>query len=154
MRIDQGIPTNVFVSAHRGSILALAMLPMLTLFGCGGPNNRAAISGTVRLNGQPLANGSISFVPAEGNVGPSSGGIITDGKYAVSQARGVAVGKNRVGIRSMVKTGRKINIGRGSLEDEWQQVVPAKYNEQSELVHDVPPGSMRLDFDLKGEPPR
>jgi hypothetical protein len=137
----------------RTTILLLVLLPLLTAFGCGGPDNRAEVSGTVRLNGQPVASGSISFVPTDGNTGPSSGGVIADGKYSVPQAKGVAVGKNRVSILSTVKTGRKINIGRDGLEDEWLQVVPAKYNDQSELVRDVKSGSNQLDFDLKGSPP-
>jgi hypothetical protein len=136
------------------TILPLMLLALLNILGCGGPDKRAEVSGTVRLNGQPLASGSIAFVPTVGNTGPSSGGVITDGRYSVPRTKGVAIGKNRVSILSTVKTGRKIDIGRSDLQDEWLQVVPAKYNEQSEIVCDIKPGSNQQDFDLKGEPPR
>jgi hypothetical protein len=135
------------------TIFLLTLLPLLTVFGCGGPDNRAEISGTVRLNGTPLATGSISFVPTEGTTGPSSGGLITDGKYHVPRAKGVAVGKNRVSILSVMKTGRRIADLRGELEDEKVQVVPRKYNEESELICTVKSGSNQLDFDLQGPPP-
>jgi hypothetical protein len=130
------------------------LLALMTVVGCGGPNNRAEVSGSVRLNGQPMTSGSISFVPTEGTTGPSSGGEIKDGRYSVPRDKGVAIGKNRVSILSTVNTGRKINIGREAPVDEWLQVVPAKYNEQSELVREIKRGSNQLDFDLKGEPPR
>ena len=134
----------------RTTILLLVLLPLL--FGCGGPDNRAEVSGTVRLNGTPLATGSISFVPTEGTEGPSSGGEITNGKYRVFRAKGVAVGKNRVSIRSVAKTGRKVADRHGELEDEKVQVVPRKYNDVSEIVCTVQPGSNQLDFDLKVTP--
>jgi hypothetical protein len=125
-----------------------ALLPLLAMSGCGGPDNRAEVSGNVSFNGQPLATGSISFVPTDGNTGPSSGGMIVDGKYSVPRAKGVAVGKNRVSIISPVKTGRKIKFGGDRMEDEWVQSIPAKYNDDSELVRDFGPGSNRLDFEL------
>ena len=134
----------------RIAFLLLALSVCFVLSGCGGPDNRAKVSGTVTLNGEPLATGSISFVPAEGNTGPSSGGAIADGKYSVPGDKGVAIGKNRVSIKSSKKTGRKINIGRDGLEDEWVQAIPAKYNKQSEIVRDIQPGSNRLDFNLEG----
>jgi hypothetical protein len=132
----------------RATSVLLAVLPLLVMSGCGGPDNRAEVSGSISFNGQPLASGSISFVPAEGNKGPSSGGSIVDGRYSVPRAKGVALGKNRVSILSPVKTGRKIEFGGGRVEDEWVQSIPAKYNEQSELVREIQPGSNRLDFEL------
>lgn len=140
----------------RKTILLLALLPLLMVFGCGGPDNRAEVTGTVRFNGEPLPTGTISFVPTEGNSGPSSGGIITDGKYQVPRAKGVTVGKNKVSIYSTVKSGRKITQdqyrGGKDLMDEWVQVIPSKYNVQSEIICTVQPGSNQLDFDLKGKP--
>jgi hypothetical protein len=138
----------------RKMIPLLALLSLLTAVGCGGPDNRAEITGTVRLNGEPLATGSISFVPTDGTVGPSSGGEIINGKYHVPRTKGVAVGKNLVSIRSAVKTGRKVAGSFGQMEDEQVPVIPRKYNDQSELVRDIQPKSNQVDFELKGPPPR
>ena len=136
----------------RTAILLLASLPLPMFFGCGGPSDRVELGGTVRLNGQPLPTGSIAFYPADGQ-GPASGGTIAGGKYYVPAAKGVAVGKNRVSILCTMKSGRKVNYGRGlSLEDEWVEVVPPKYNDQSEIICTIKPGSSPLDFDLKADP--
>jgi hypothetical protein len=135
------------------TLLSLTLLLLPATFGCGGPENRAEVRGTVRLNGELLATGSISFVPAEGVNGPASGGLIADGKYRVARAMGVAVGKNRVSIRSVAKTGRKVAGLKGDSEDERRQVIPAKYNERTELICTIHPGSNEVDFDLRGPPP-
>jgi hypothetical protein len=51
--------------------------------GCGGGSD-ASISGTVTLDGQPLAKGDITF-SAEGGQGGTGGGSIVAGKYEVKQ---------------------------------------------------------------------
>jgi hypothetical protein len=129
--------------------IPLVLLSLSMISGCGGPQDRAEVSGTVRLNGQPLPTGAISFVPTEGTTGPSSGALIADGAYHIVRAQGAAVGKNRVSIRCVVKTGGKTTNRMGTSEDAKQQVVPPKYNDQSELVCDIKSGSNPLDFDLK-----
>jgi hypothetical protein len=126
-----------------------SLLSLLLATGCGGPDNRGEISGTVRFNGEPLATGSISFVPTGQNSGPTSGALIAGGTYHVPRDKGAAVGENRVMIRSVAKTGRKIVSGHGDLVDERRQIIPAKYNDASELVRTVQPSSNQLDFDLK-----
>ena len=104
----------------------------------------------VRLDGQPLENGSISFRPAPGNEGPSAGARITDGAYRVAHEKGVALGKNLVQIRAIKKTGRKINHY-GVTEDEYIQIIPSRYNDGTELVCEVHPGENARDFDLKSQ---
>jgi hypothetical protein len=129
----------------------LLLTSLLMLVGCGGPTNRAELTGTVRLNGEPLSTGSIAFFPAAGTQGPASGGTITDGKYYVPAEKGVAIGKSRVSILSTKKTGRQVDRGRG-LEEEWVRLIPPKYNDSSEVICTIKPGSNRLDFDLQVDP--
>ncbi len=59
------------------------MATSLLLFtvGCGGST---VVSGTVTYNGEPVANGSIQFLPEDGK-GPSAGGMITGGKYRIAE---------------------------------------------------------------------
>jgi hypothetical protein len=130
-------------------IVVLLVLPVIS--GCGEPQNRTEVSGTIRVNGKPLPEGSIAFRPTDGNEGPSSGGEIVNGAYYVARAKGAATGKNLVLIRSAASTGRKVERF-GRLEDERTQVIPPKYNERSEIVRDLQPGSNQLDFDLKVAP--
>lgn len=60
------------------SALALAALASV-LAGCGAAN---PVTGAVTYDGQPVAKGSITFVPADGK-GPSSGGAIENGRYSI-----------------------------------------------------------------------
>ena len=124
---------------------------MLLLTGCGS-SNRAGVTGLVTLDGKPLEGGVIGFFPAKGNKGPTAGAVITNGRYEINAAKGVPVGANRVNIKSMQKTGRKIPGPRGET-DELANVVPPGYNTDSTLVCDIQPGSNELNFELKGRVP-
>jgi len=130
-------------------------LLVLLASGCGGRAGpeRAAVGGRVTADGQPVQNGSISFVPTGDTTGPSSGGKITGGSYNIARQHGPVVGRHRVEIRAMRKTGRKVEAGQpappGTLIDETEQFIPPKYNTQSELTAEIQPGSNDLDFDLQ-----
>jgi hypothetical protein len=131
------------------TFLLLAVWVLATFCGCGGPDNRAEIQGTVRVNGELLASGAISFRPTEGTQGPSSGARIADGRYHVPRTMGVAVGKNLVSVVSPTLTGRKIDSGGGLMVEEGVQTIPPKYNYSSKVVSEVQPKSNQLDFDFK-----
>ncbi len=105
--------------------------------GCGGggstipPPVRAVTFGTVKYDGKPIANGKISFVPESG---PAAMAPIKDGAYRIDLKGGVPVGKSRVEVESIVETGKDITIGAGGkTEKETMQLIPPKYNHQSEL---------------------
>jgi hypothetical protein len=127
----------------------LVLLSLSMIFGCGGPQNRAEVRGTVRVNGQPLDHGSITFRPTDGNDGPTAGGEIVKGAYCVDRAKGVAIGKNQVAIQCTVRTGRQITGGRGMTQEQKIEVIPPRYNRASELACDVKPGANQLDFELQ-----
>jgi hypothetical protein len=136
----------------RGFAICLAIA---TCFGCGkkGPQ-RAAASGHVSLDGQPIAEGVIQFLPVEGTVGPEAGGVITNGQYDIPHERGPVVGKNRVELRASKKTGRKIQdpTGRpGVLTDEYKESFPPTANTKSTLVRDITPDPNALDFDIRSQ---
>ena len=110
------------------------------------------MSGSVAVDHQPLAEGSITFVPVEGAGGPSAGGIVRDGQYQIPAASGPVVGRNRVEIRGFRQTGKTVR-------DIWKpgenlaERIPAldrEYNDESTLRADVQAGNNRLDYDLPG----
>lgn len=121
--------------------------------GCGDStvDKRAEVFGTVQLDGKPVENGAISFVPTEGNSGPSAGGAITDGAYRVSRAQGPPFGKVRVEFNGLRKTGKKVQgkFGGGKTEDEFGELFPPKFNIESTVVRELQPGANAIDFDLK-----
>jgi hypothetical protein len=124
---------------------------------------RAPVAGTVALNGQPLASGQITFFPIEGVRGPAAGAEIRDGQFALEEATGPVVGKNRVEIRSVQKTGRMVPtpmavegetvVKAGELVEEYADVIPKRYNTYSELSTMVREGEVnQLDFQLTTQP--
>src|SRR5262245_13602942 len=142
---------------HRGgSVMRAVSLGCLTavllgLLGCGDPQ-KAEVSGTVQLDGQPIEEGSIQFIPVEGTTGPSAGGTITNGQYHIPRDKGVTVGKNRVELRAFKKTGRKVQDPTGppgTLADERIQAFPPEFNDKSTVVKDVRTGSNTIHFDVQ-----
>jgi hypothetical protein len=120
------------------------------LAGCSG--QRADVSGTVQLDGQPVDEGAIQFIPVEGTTGPSAGGIIKDGRYHITGDRGVTVGKNRVELRAFRNTGRKVQDPTGLpgvKTDERVQAFPPEYNDRSTVVKEVHTGSNTIDFAVR-----
>ena len=132
-------------------------LPLLALIGCcfafgcnsqdDGPQ-RAAVSGTVTIDGEPVETGAVEFVPTEGTTGPVAGAVIENGKYSAPKKLGPVVGTNRVKINGTRKTGKTVKTQMGSIVDERVPVVPEQYNAQSTLVREVKPGKNVFDFPL------
>src|SRR5262245_47077699 len=119
---------------------------LLLLCGCAG--SEPSISGTVKLDGKPLAEGYIQFIPIEGTSGPDAGAPIKDGKYKVVE-KGLAGGKYRVSIRGHKQSGNLVpDPFAGPPVKETVQIVPEKYHgEKSKLVREITRGTNTLDFD-------
>lgn len=124
---------------------------LLLATGCGSAN-RHPLAGTVTLDGQPLETGVIQFIPAQETKGPSAGGHITDGKFRVDSDHGIVAGNYRVEITSVRKTGRKIRTTWGEMTDEQQNLIPFRYNRDSELTAEVAAeGGGTFDFAVKSK---
>ena len=119
---------------------------LLLLCGCAGSD--PSISGTVSLDGVPVAEGDIRFVPVEGTNGPDAGAVIRDGKYKVVE--GLAEGKYQVSIRGYQQSGRwePDPLG-GPPIKAIVQIVPKEYHgADSKVVKEIARGVNRLDFYL------
>ena len=133
---------------------AVAFACLAAVAGCGdsGPE-RTTCAGTVTLDGTPLEEGAIAFLPTGDTQGPSAGGEIVNGHYEVED---VVAGTNRVEIRGWKKTGRQLpkvdNFLGGGAAEEMIQIVPAKYNTLSEEIHRIGAKQHVLDFDLHSSP--
>ena len=64
----------------------------LGLAGCGSGVRTVRAWGDVRWRGRPVEDGVIVFFPIEGTAGPSTGGVIVDGRYDVPAAKGPRAG--------------------------------------------------------------
>jgi hypothetical protein len=126
-----------------------ALLPLAGVFllacGCGPGDNTAEVSGTVTYDGVPVANGSITFTPADG-LSPTAGGNVVDGKYTCR----VPIGLSKVSITSAKEVGRKKLYNTKDSPDMpvMKEVLPEKYNMKTELTYEVVAGSQVKDFPL------
>lgn len=116
---------------------------------CGCASDESSILGTVNLDGKPVAEGDIRFIPIEANRGSDAGAVIRDGKYKVV-VKELATGKYRVSIRGYKHGGRMEPDPLGGPPMKGtEQIVPKRYQgENSELVKEITLGVNRLNFDL------
>ena len=138
----------------------LLILFSLVSQGCSGRTDglpRGSVRGIIQLDGTPIEQGHISFYPIRDTKGPVVGGTISAGKYSLSSSTGPVIGWNRMEISWKRKTGRKVPAGpprpAGSMVDEITEAVPAKYNTESTLEHEVKAGKNVFDLDLLSEQP-
>jgi hypothetical protein len=105
------------------SLLVVAGLSLVILVGC--DNGRAAVTGKVTYQGQPVENGSINFEPIDGK-GGTAGGSIQNGTFQLNGDAGVFPGKKRVNILVVLKTGKQVPAGRpypeGTMVDEVKPI--------------------------------
>ena len=132
-------------------------LLLVSAVGCGS-RRFAPVSGRVTLNGQPLANALVAFnpIPPEGSSEAGPGSIATtdaNGEYTLRvtpDRPGALVGKHRVAI-----TGMNLQVGESDRRQPragrpLTKPIPRRYNDQSELTCEVPPGGTdQANFDLQ-----
>jgi hypothetical protein len=136
---------------RRFCLLAIAGSFSVLLAGCGGQGPlRLPLQGAVTLDGQPLPDGTISFLPVSTENGVAAGGAIAAGRYLISAGGGPTPGEYRVEILRMEPTGEKQPDSLGDGEtDVLRNAIPARYNETSELRATVTAeGPNRFDFHL------
>lgn len=127
----------------------LAMLVALTTtLGCfgGRPDlDFGNVHGKVILQGKPLADATVCFQPESGR--PSYGKTNQAGEYKLNfmgKEWGALVGNHQVAITT---EDRIENQETG--ESRWQpEILPPKYNSQTELTAVVEPGENVIDFTL------
>lgn len=118
-----------------------------SLLGCN--SNQEGVTGTVTLDGQPLPKAEVVFTPTEGGR-PATAMTDASGKYdlvyTIDQT-GAPPGEYVVRIRAA-----RTETGEDGRDVMTPESVPAKYNEQSQLIVEVQEGaSNQFDFDLESE---
>jgi hypothetical protein len=130
----------------RNVLGAVALAALLTLAGCGDPA-MPTVSGTIKVDGQPVEEGAIRFTPADGMT-QTTGGEIKNGKYSVR----VPVGTMKVSISAPKVVGKKkiYNTPNSPVMPITVEAIPARYNEKTELTLEVK-GATQKDWDLQGK---
>jgi hypothetical protein len=131
----------------RMAFSALGLSLAAWLAGCG--EGTGSVNGTVTFDGQPVANGSITFVRTEGSL-VREGAVIRDGSFQVQ----VPPGKYRIELTAQRVKGKKKQIGFSGEEEEveiTEEMFPERYNTKSELSEEIRSGTHSLNLDLKSK---
>lgn len=130
--------------SSRGFLGAMIALTCLLLVGCSQGDRPAlgTVKGVVTLDGKPLPNAAIRFLPVV-PVRASMSMTDTDGRYELIYIRdimGAAVGEHRVEITTEAA---------GAPEK-----LAAKYHSATTLTAKVEPGVNEINFDLTSDGPK
>lgn len=124
----------------------LASSLLVFLVGCGGAQFGQVI-GQVTLDGKPLKGITVRFEDAGGSATIAKADA--EGKYVLRYSldqTGAPVGKHKVTIFTAAP------VTEGTGDRAPPEIVPAKYNTQSTLIHEVKPGSQVINFELSSKP--
>jgi len=118
---------------------------VLSILGCSRSQQPplGLVSGTVRLDGQALANATVRFTPA-GPGRTSEGTTDADGHYELRYLRAIP-GANIDQHIVRITTASEANGGR--------ELLPPRYHARSQLEARVVSGTNDLDFDLRSQGP-
>ncbi len=134
----------------RRSVLLAATCGGLALAaGCGDSEPTGEVAGQVQVDDAPAPAGTyITFTPADGSKSPQ-GAEVKEGKYRLRLAAGPA----KVAVHAPKQTGtRKLYPTADSpVTPTFVESLPAKYNDKTELSHNVATGEQSKDWDLKSK---
>jgi hypothetical protein len=130
------------------TVLALAVQALVSA-GCGpGGPEIASVTGRVTLDGQPLANATVVFIPENGR--PAGASTDANGKYELNFTqgrRGAIPGKNTIRVTTQRDPYQDNN---GKNVPGSKETIPPQYNTASTLSFTVEPKKKNVaDFDLK-----
>lgn len=138
-------------------LTVLTLVSIVGVAGCGGGSGFKVVpvSGTVTLDGEPLANATVTFLPqATGapDAGPASvGETDASGKFTLKTGGGeigAVVASHQVMITTVKDAGAGAEDDNVYAEAEPER-VPARYNSATTLSFDVPDaGTAEANFSL------
>lgn len=99
---------------------------------------RVPVIGEVKFDGAPVQDGRVRFIPQTGNVAPVCIAFIKAGRYEATDRGGVPVGRHRVEIVAYDPATEARRQG-GFGGPAPQQLLPARFNSQSELQIEIAP---------------
>jgi len=135
-------------------VLLLVGVMALALPGCGpGSGGLAVVKGKISYKGKPVPNGTINFLPSDGNKPSATGEIQSDGSYELKTylsnkpSNGAVIGQHKVVIVAMMDMGNALPEQRTPLPPP---IVPVKYTSPatSDLTANVENKENTINFDL------
>ena len=134
----------------RWAVVFVALGGGAAMTGCGPP--ATTVAGVVTIDGQPVANAILSFIPERGDAPVAAVQADGFGRYSVR----VSPVPFRVGIRAQRSTGEKrvVNQAEGPIEI-FDDIIPARYSNPSTStlrVEAVEQKRTIADFDVSSKP--
>lgn len=115
---------------------------VLAVGGCDSAPKLYEVTGAVTIDGQPVPDGDIIFLPADTGAAPEPDKVV-DGRYTV---------RARAGFKKVSVSASKIIPGGargGGNEPVPEEYIPERYNSRTELTAEVTPdGANVFDFTL------
>jgi hypothetical protein len=137
----------------------IASVTLTASLGCRDPNQPELhpVSGTVTLDGQPLANAAVMFLPRGSTLGNACLGYTDEtGKYILAPERGGGEGAPEGEFAVIVSKTKEPPPGTppGAAETDADQMLPSAYWDSAKTVLSakVPKGGGTVNFDLKSNP--
>jgi hypothetical protein len=127
--------------------IGVGLCCLTSLLGCGGVSG-ASVRGKVTLDGSPLDDATITFVPTSGGQRQAAWTTVKNGQYTIAAKDGLGTGQFRVEIRALRAANEKTN---DPTLISAKEVVPSKYNSKSELMAEIKPRQNTADFELKSK---
>jgi hypothetical protein len=126
------------------SAAAATGLAALLSAGCSDGPPYGEVRGEVTLDGQPVKQGVVRFIPLDGST-PTASALITDGRFSER----VPVTSHRVEI-SAPRLPPGGPARRGTIDDNTplEELIPERYNLRSELTADVKKGTQDIRYEL------
>jgi len=145
--------------------LTLCSVALIATSGCDSGPPTGDVSGTVTMDGQPVTNAIVTFVPQHGGqnaIGKTDG----SGKYELYRRgdRGALLGPHSVVIATVQEPAAPTQEISSDSEEYLKQAtssnlsdynraivhepIPARYNKQSTLTAEVNKGQNTFDFEL------
>ncbi|MEZ6128175.1 MAG: carboxypeptidase-like regulatory domain-containing protein [Planctomycetaceae bacterium] len=132
------------------SIRLLVLASLCSMIGCGAASDKpetGEVKGVVTLDGQPLPEARIVFAPVDG--GQSSEAISdAQGNYELTyrgEEKGAKVGSHKVHVSTFEEA---YPDDSGKMIGGQPELVPQKYNTNTELTVEVKPGPNDVPLEL------
>jgi hypothetical protein len=145
----------MFIAKFAGRELLMLSLLLLLAMGCGsGGDGLAVVKGTISYKGKPVPNGTVNFLPDDGNKPSATGEIQPDGSFSLQTflgsrpSPGAVIGKHKVVIVAMQDMASRLPEERIPLPPP---IVPIKYTSPatSDLTAQVENKENTINFDLR-----
>jgi len=121
---------------------SMALVAVIALAGCG--HQELGVQGTVKVDGQPLEQGTVHFESVGAKQLIRGGAAVKDGAFTISPTdKGMAPGNYKVSVEGYHKTGRQVKDPQRGPVDE---IVPIPLRESTVDVTVTPENAQQLEI--------